>query len=105
VDTLATTWLGGDVAGLLTPLPRKSILGFFDDNALDHLVQPEFPVDCFDLRRLDQFAMRDAHGMQRALELLLPEGQEAVQFGKFGEQIVVLPDIGLEQPAMIGPPV
>jgi hypothetical protein len=27
VDTLATTWLGGDVAGLLTPLPRKSILG------------------------------------------------------------------------------
>ena len=58
----------------------------------------EFPVDY-------QFAMRNAHRMQRALELLLPEGQEAVQFGKFGEQIVVLPDIGLEQPAMIGAPV
>jgi hypothetical protein len=71
----------------------------------DDLVQPEFPVDCFDLRRLDQFAMRNAHRMQRALELLLPEGQEAVQFGKFGAQIVVLPDIGLEQPAMIGAPV
>jgi K+-transporting ATPase A subunit len=65
----------------------------------------EFPVDCFDLCRLYQFAMRNAHRMQRALELLLPEGQEAVQFGKFGEQIVVLPDIGLEQPAMIGAPV
>jgi hypothetical protein len=68
-------------------------------------VQPEFAVHRFELGGLDQLAMRDAHRMQRALELLLPEGQEAVQFGKFGEQIVVLPDIRLQQPAMIGPPV
>jgi hypothetical protein len=68
-------------------------------------VQPEFAVHRFEPGGLDQLAMRDAHRMQRALELLLPEGQEAVQFGKFGEQIVVLPDIGLQQPAMIGPPV
>jgi hypothetical protein len=51
-------------------------------------VQPEFAAHRFELGGLDQLAMRDAHRMQRALELLLPEGQEAVQFGKFGEQIV-----------------
>jgi hypothetical protein len=39
------------------------------------LMQPEFPVDCLELRWLDQLAMRHAHRMQRPLELLLPEGQ------------------------------
>ena len=33
------------------------------------------------------------------------EVKEAVQLGKFGEQIVVLPDVGLQQPAMIGSPI
>ena len=43
--------------------------------------------------------------MQRALELLLPELQKLVQLGEFGKQIVGLPEIGLQQPAMIGTPI
>ena len=60
-------------------------------------VQAEFPVDRLELGRLDQFAMRHAHGMQRPLKLLHPKRQEAMQLGKFGKQIVVLPDVGLQQ--------
>ena len=65
-------------------------------------MQPEFPADRLELRRLDQLAMRHVYRMQRALELLHPERQKALQLGKFGKEIVVLPDIGLQQPAMIG---
>jgi hypothetical protein len=43
--------------------------------------------------------------MQRAFELFLPEREEALQLGKFGEQIVILPDVGLQQPAVIGTPI
>jgi hypothetical protein len=39
--------------------------------------------------------------MQRPLKLLHPERQKAVQFGKFGKEIVVLPDVGLQQPGMV----
>src|SRR5262249_50600712 len=49
--------------------------------------------------------MRDTHGVQRAFELFLPEGEEAVQFGEFGEEIVVLPDVGLQQPAVVWAPI
>src|SRR5262245_56532423 len=69
------------------------------------LVQLEFTVDRIELRWLYQFAMRHAHGMQGAIQLVLPEGQEAAKLGKLWEQIVVLPDIGLQQPAMVGPPI
>src|SRR5262249_10765530 len=68
-------------------------------------MQPEFPADGLELCRLDQLAMRDAHRVQRSFKLLLPKGQEAMQLGKFGEEIVVLPDVGLQQPAMIGTPI
>src|SRR5215475_1217519 len=68
-------------------------------------MQPEFPADGLELCRLDQLAMRDAHRVQRSFKLLLPKGQEAMQLGKFGEEIVILPDVGLEQPAMIGTPI
>jgi hypothetical protein len=68
-------------------------------------MQPEFAVDGSELRRLDQLAVGHAHRMQRTLKLLFPEIEEAVEFGKFGKEIVVLPDIGLEQPMMIGTPI
>src|SRR5207237_9148024 len=67
----------------------------------ENSMQPEFPVQRPELRRLDQLAVCDTNGMQRTLELLPPESQEAMQLGKFGEEIVVLPDVGLQQPAMI----
>jgi hypothetical protein len=43
--------------------------------------------------------------MQRAFQLFSPEGEEALQFGEFGEEIVILPDVRLEQPAMVGAPI
>src|SRR5581483_1347933 len=65
-------------------------------------VQAEFAVDRAKLRRLDQLAVRDAHRVQRTFELFLPEGEEAMQLREFRKQVVVLPDVGLQQPAMIG---
>src|ERR1700704_4854117 len=69
------------------------------------LVQPELAVDCANLGRLDQAGMRDRDRVQRPLELLQPEGEEAVEDREFGTQIVVLPQIGLQQRRMIGHPV
>ncbi len=60
-------------------------------------MQPKLAVDRLELGRLDQLAMRHLHRMQRALQLLLPEGEEALQLGKLREQVVILPDVGLRQ--------
>jgi len=59
-------------------------------------MQSEFPADRLKLRRLDQLGVRDANRMKRPLKFLLPEGQEALQLGEFGKQIVVLSDVGLQ---------
>ena len=40
-----------------------------------------------------------------ALRASHPERQEALQLGKFREQVVVLPDVGLQQPRVVGPAV
>src|SRR5690242_9782762 len=68
-------------------------------------MQHELAADRFQLRRLDQLAMRDLDGVQGPLELVLPELEEARELGEFGEEVVGLPDKGLEQPMMIGTPV
>src|SRR5262245_30568882 len=49
--------------------------------------------------------MRDRDRIEWSLELLQPERQEPVQDGKARTQVVVLPDIGLQQGWMIGQPV
>src|ERR1700733_6962745 len=68
-------------------------------------VQPELAVDRADLRRLDQPRVRHRHRVQRALKLLQPEIEELVELRKCRAEIVVLPDISLQQPGVIGPPV
>src|ERR1041385_5133162 len=68
------------------------------------LVQPELAADRPQLGRLNQPAVRDRHRMQRPFELLDPEGQEALQLGEFREQVVVLPDVGLQKPGVVGTP-
>ena len=68
-------------------------------------MQPELAVDRLQLGRLDQLAMRHLHRMQRPFQLLLPEGQEALQLGEFGEEIVILPDVGLQKPIVVGTPI
>ena len=69
------------------------------------LMQPEFSVDRPDLRRLDQPRVRHRHRVQRALELFQPEIEEFIELGKVRAEIVVLPDIGLQEPGMVRPPV
>ncbi len=65
-------------------------------------MQAKFVVDGAELGWLDQIAVRDAHGVQRAFQFFLPERQKTMQLGEFREQVVVLPNVGLQQPAMIG---
>ena len=60
-------------------------------------VQPEHAVDGAQFGRLDQLGMRNGDGEQRAFELLLPEREKILQRRKFREQILILPDIGLQQ--------
>src|SRR6516162_6633364 len=64
-------------------------------------MQPEDTVDGAQFRRLDQSRVGNHHGMQRPLELALPKNQEFLQAREVRAQIVVLPNIRLEQPAMV----
>lgn len=59
-------------------------------------VQLEFPIDTAPLVGADQAVVRVADRMQRTIEACLPEIQEPAHFGKIGGEIVVLPDIGLQ---------
>jgi len=61
-------------------------------------MQSERPVHRFDLGRFDKARMCDRDRMQDTFERFLPEFQKALQLGKFGAEIVGLPDIGLQQP-------
>src|SRR5690606_21293920 len=65
-------------------------------------MQTEFPVDGLQLRWLDESRVRDHHRMKRPLKRLDPKGQETLQFGEFRKQVVVLPDVGLKKPSMVG---
>src|SRR5688500_19985417 len=49
--------------------------------------------------------MRHRHRVQGDFQLFLPEIQEALQLRKIGEQIIGLPYVGLQQPAVIRPAV
>src|SRR5262245_56205499 len=79
--------------------------GLRQPDGMRALVQPEYAVHRPDLGGLDQARMRDRHRMQRPFELLQPEGEEAVEDRELGAQIVVLPDVGLQQRRIIGHPV
>ena len=75
-----------------TPLDRRS-------------VQAEDAVDGAELGRLDQLLVRHADRMQRPFQLVLPEGQERFRVGELREKVVVLPDVALQQPAVVRTPV
>ena len=65
-------------------------------------MQPEDAVHCPNLRRLDQLGMGDRHGMQHALERCLLKLKKSLQFGEVGTNVIGLPDVGLQQPGVIG---
>src|SRR5215471_4601739 len=65
-------------------------------------MQSEFAVDRAELGGSYQARVGDRDRMKRSLELVLPEGEEFLQLRKLGPQVVVLPDVGLQQPAVVG---
>jgi len=60
-------------------------------------MQSKDAVDGVQFGRLDQLGMRDGDGEQGAVELLLPKRKKVLQRRKIRKQIVVLPDLGLQQ--------
>src|SRR5438067_8609290 len=70
--------------------------------ALGSSIQQKLTVECPDLGRLDELCMTDHHAMQRPIELLLPESQEFDQNRELRCNVVVLPDVGLQQARIVG---
>src|SRR5439155_19527555 len=68
-------------------------------------MQTKFAVDCAQLGGLDQPRMRDNHRVQGSLELFEPKRQKAIEHREPGTQVVVLPDIRLEERGMVGEPI
>src|ERR1700733_13941837 len=68
-------------------------------------MQPKYAVDGAQFSGLDQLGMRDPNRIKRSLEFLLPEGKEVPQRREFRKQIVILPDVCLQQRGMIRHPV
>src|SRR5215470_13576193 len=68
-------------------------------------MQLENPVHRPQLGRLDQPRMRHGDREQRSLELFLPESEEILQRREFRKQIVILPDVSLQQRRVIRHPI
>jgi hypothetical protein len=49
--------------------------------------------------------MRYQNRMQRPFKLLHPESKEALELGELWEEIVILPNVGLQEPRMVRPPI
>ena len=61
------------------------------------LVQPELARDEAELGRRDQAPMHHANAIERAVEIGRPEIEEVGELGKARREVVVLPDIALQQ--------
>src|SRR5262249_35024519 len=66
------------------------------------LVQPEFVPDRLDFGWLDEARMRHCHRIEQAVELARPEVEEFLELGKMRVQVVLLPDVVLQDVRMIG---
>ena len=64
-------------------------------------MQSEDATDGVQFSRLDEFRMRDGDCEQRTIELCFPEGEKVLQRREIWKQIVVLPDVSLQQPLTI----
>src|ERR1700730_10840034 len=93
------------IPGLQRTTSLRFVLRCARETHVANSLQPELAIDGADLGRLDQARMRHRHRVQRALELLQPEIEELVELGKGRAEVVILPDISLQQPGVIGPPV
>ena len=90
------------VSGTLATCLIGAVVGVAERNASTaRQMQLELAADRLDLGRRDQARMRDLDRMQRAVERLRPEVEKLLQHRKFRAEIVLLPDVGLQQPGMI----
>lgn len=64
-------------------------------------MKAEFRTQRLDLGRFDELRMADHNAIQWPFKLFLPERQELDQNRKIRRDIIVLPDIGLQQARMI----
>src|SRR6516165_2432771 len=89
------------------PKPFTLVIAAARDRASEEggSVQAEHAVDGAQLSRLDQPRVCHRHPEQGAFELLLPKGEKIQQRRKFRKQIVILPDVCLQQRGMIRHPI
>ena len=66
------------------------------------LMQVEAGVGDLQARDLEQAAGADLDRVQAAYQVALPEVEESSQDGEMRRQVVVLPEVGLEQGWMVG---
>jgi hypothetical protein len=68
-------------------------------------MKPENATHCFDLDRFNEAGMRNSDRMQGTVERFLPKLQKALQLREMWVEVVVLPDVALQQPGMVRAPV
>src|SRR5262245_27487176 len=65
------------------------------------LVQPELAFDKAEFGGRDQPPVRHANAVERAVEIGVPEAEEIGELGKARGEIVILPDIALQEPRIV----
>src|SRR6185369_6521225 len=78
----------------ITPLPRR--------NCRAGSVKAELGSQRLQLRRLDEPAVADGDLEEWPIQGARPEIQEALQRREIGEEVVLLPDVALQQARMVG---
>src|SRR5208283_3116345 len=87
--------------GLSRPLFAQAMIFESRNRFKPASMKAEFRAQRLDLGRLDELRMADHNAIQRPFKLFLPERQEFDQNRKIRRDIIVLPDIGLQQAGMI----
>ena len=64
-------------------------------------MKPENAIRCFDLDRFDEVGMRNRDRMQDTFERFPPKLQKTLQLREIWIDVVVLPDVALQQPGMV----
>jgi hypothetical protein len=65
-------------------------------------IDRKFPVDRAQIRRPDETRMGDGHRIEKAFEIAGPKIQELPQFREMRMQVMLLPNVILQDPGMIG---
>jgi hypothetical protein len=68
-------------------------------------MKPENAIRCFDLDRFDEVGMRNRDRMQDTFERFPPKLQKTLQLREIWVEVVVLPDVALQQPGMVRAPI